>query len=437
MAEPIYINDTIKNKYDNSPFRIPLRNKKRVIVEYALVDEDDFEKVNKYKWHLNASGYAQGTIKGKIIPLHHFILKKPEKGYVIDHINQDRLNDSKNNLREVSKSINSHNKIKNTNIVTSSKFKGVIWNKKLKKWRSTCWFKKKQVDLGCFETEEEAAKAYDIYTFKLLGKAANNNNLVEYKDTLNININDLIKKKNSKYDIPKNIDFNKNKYRAKKNYKSVVYVDDYKDTLEEAIKDLDEINQKIELIKKHEEEEYKKTEITRNKDGISFIKVKDLEVLVDEDNWHELNSINWSISRGYIFNNKVGLMHRYVMKAKEDELIDHISKIKHDNRRCNLRSASFGLNAHNKTKMENTSSKYIGVCLKRGYWVSSIKYKGETHYLGAYKDEDDAAKAYNKKALEFYKEKSNLNVFDENESEEDVKISADELYGVINKNVIY
>jgi hypothetical protein len=61
-----------------------------------LVDENDFEKVNKYKWYLN-NGYAQGKVDKKLIRLHHFVFKKPENGNVIDHINQDRLNDDKLN----------------------------------------------------------------------------------------------------------------------------------------------------------------------------------------------------------------------------------------------------------------------------------------------------------------------------------------------------
>jgi uncharacterized protein with HEPN domain len=301
-TEPIYINNEIKNKYDNSPFKIPLRNREGVIVEYVLVDEDDYEKVNKYKWSLSNNGYAQGSINGKIIQLHHFVFKKPENGNVIDHINQDRLNDAKLNLREISRSENSHNQIKNTNIESTSKYKGVCWSKNENKWKSQCVFKKKIEFLGYFESEEEAAKAYDIFTFIKLKKKANNNNLVKYEDTLKINIDTIIKKPSNIYDLPKNISFNKNNntYRARKSYKEQLYSGSNREKIEEAIEDLEEINKEIELLKQA------KKEITRNNEGIPYIKVKDLEVLVDEEFWHELSNISWYINLGgYIFNTKL------------------------------------------------------------------------------------------------------------------------------------
>jgi hypothetical protein len=222
MAEQIYISDEIKNKYDNSPFRIPLRNRAGIIIEYALVDEDDFEKVNKYKWSLS-NGYTYGKVNGKRILLHHFVFKNPENGNVIDHINEDKLNEQKLNLREVSQSENNHNKSKNTNIDSTSKFKGVSWNKNENKWTSNCCYEKKTFPLGYFETEEEAAKAYDIFTFIKIGEKANNNNLVKYEDTLTINIDTIIKKPSNIYDTPKHIIFNKsiNKYFARKEYKNI------------------------------------------------------------------------------------------------------------------------------------------------------------------------------------------------------------------------
>jgi hypothetical protein len=124
--------------------------------------------------------------------------------------------------------------------------------------------------------------------------------------------------------------------------------------------------------------------------------------------------MSWNISNdGYIQNTKVGLMHRIIMKAKEGEIVDHINNTRYDNRNCNLRIASAGLNSHNSTKSKNASSKYFGVSLrKNGKWKSAITYKGERYHLGYFEDEIDAAKAYNAKAIFYYKENANLNVFE-------------------------
>jgi hypothetical protein len=114
-------------------------------------------------------------------------------------------------------------------------------------------------------------------------------------------------------------------------------------------------------------------------------------------------------------------MHRYIIKAKEGELVDHINNQKDDNRSCNLRIASSNLNNHNRIKKKKTSSKYIGVTKSGKKWQSNITYKGVNHYLGRFEDEIDAAKAYNKKAIELYKSDANLNVFDD---QEEAKISS-------------
>jgi hypothetical protein len=151
--------------------------------------------------------------------------------------------------------------------------------------------------------------------------------------------------------MPKNINFDKskNKFRASKNYKKS-YKGIFRETVEEALKDLEEINKTIELLKQIEKDEHNKKEITRNNEGIPYIKVQDTEVLVDEKFWHELNNISWKFSNGYIKNGKEGFMHRFIIKAKKGEIVDHINNIKHDNREDNLRIANAGLNSHNKTK---------------------------------------------------------------------------------------
>jgi hypothetical protein len=212
-----WINETIKNKYDNSPFRIPLRNLKGIIVDYSLVDEDDYEKVMKYKWCIS-KGYASGYVEKRRIRLHHFILNKPELNNIIDHKDEDKLNNKKLNIHERTFNYNSHNVSKKITEKNTSKFKGVNYRKDNKKYCAKVTINKKTLHLGYFEKEEDAAIAFDKYTFKYYGKDANNNHLITYEETLDIDIDTLIKKKPERK-IPLNIKTFYKQYYARITYK--------------------------------------------------------------------------------------------------------------------------------------------------------------------------------------------------------------------------
>jgi len=77
----------------------------------------------------------------------------------VDHIDHDGLNNSRNNLRICSLAQNARNAVGNAN--TSSKYKGVGWHRRIKKWVATIQFNKKVYHMGYFENEIDAAKAYD------------------------------------------------------------------------------------------------------------------------------------------------------------------------------------------------------------------------------------------------------------------------------------
>ncbi len=394
----------LENKYNNSPYRIPLRNKEGKVIDYALVDEDDYEKVNQYRWHMSNS-YAKGYVNGKNMMLHYFIFQKVEEKNVIDHINRDRLDNRKDNLREATNSQNSQNITKKNN--TSSVYIGVRYRKERNIFSSSC----KNVHLGNFEKEIDAAIAYDKYSYKIFGNYALNNRLIKYEDTVNLNINDLIRTKKIR-DLPLNIKIYKNKFLARRIYRKKIYDGKLRENIEEAEEDLLHINNKIEEIEKEEENLYLQQPIIRNKNGIAIIKIKDIEVLVDDENWYEFNKINWSYSRGYIQNSKFGLMHRFIMKPKDDEIVDHINKIKYDNRKTNLRIVTSSINNHNKNKFKNCSSEYIGVHFRkdRNTWRVCLMKDGKKYYNGSYKTELEAAKAYNEKAKELYGACANLNI---------------------------
>jgi hypothetical protein len=413
-------NEEIKNKYDNSPCRIPLRNKYKIIVEYSIIDKDDYEKVMKNKWHLSHFGYAVGTVSGKEIRLHHHIFRKPTDKNIIDHIDQDKLNNCKSNLREINKSENCHNVSKNNNIITHSKYKGVTFS--ANKYRASITYNKKTIHLGSFESEEDAGIIYDKYSYKLYGENASNNKLITYNDTLNINIEDLIVK--NKRDLPFNIYFDSKikKYYSYIGYEKKIYTNSidntkqFRDNIQGALNDLQIIKIKINFIKVIKELNYFKTPILRNKEGIAIIKMKDIDVLVDDKLWHKLNQMQWSYSSGYAIHSKYGGMHRYIMKAKENELIDHINNNRSDNRKNNLRKASINLNQHNRTKATNTTSIFMGVRFHKrdSKWEANITYNYKNYYLGYYLTQKEAAEAYNKKAIELYGSDANLNIIDDN-----------------------
>ena len=137
----------------------------------ALVDDEDYEMLIQYKWH-NANGRAQTHIyinnKRTTKKIHNLLLKSP-KGFEIDHIDGNPLNNQKNNLRIVTHQQNMMNrKIQNS----SSKFKGVSWEKDSKKWRAYIRCENKQYYIGLFKTELDAAMAYNKRAIKLHNKYA-------------------------------------------------------------------------------------------------------------------------------------------------------------------------------------------------------------------------------------------------------------------------
>lgn len=125
----------------------------------AIVDADDFKWLSQWKWCYNGE-YAVRAIernkKHKTIMMHRVINKTPADAFT-DHINRNKLDNRRNNLRTVNKSQNAIN----TNIRSdnSSGCKGVYWRKQRNKWRAVVWINKKFVSLGSFSKLEDAVVA--------------------------------------------------------------------------------------------------------------------------------------------------------------------------------------------------------------------------------------------------------------------------------------
>lgn len=131
----------------------------------ALVDDEDYDMLVTHKWRLDSWGYPlTGT---KNTRMHRFILPKKD-GFEIDHINKNKLDNRKSNLRYATRSQNEANKNSKN---PSSGFRGVWYDKRAKAYKAS--LSKKH--LGWFKTAEEAAKAYDKEAKEKFGEFANTN----------------------------------------------------------------------------------------------------------------------------------------------------------------------------------------------------------------------------------------------------------------------
>ena len=142
--------------------------------KFALVDDDDFEELNKYNWYFS-QGYATRhvTISGKrkLQGMHRFITNCPAD-MDVDHANHDKLDNRKSNLRVCSHSENNQNQQMRTKSKTSSVYKGVYFDKHANKWRAHIKLNYKDKHLGLFENEIDAAIAYNNAAIEMFGEFA-------------------------------------------------------------------------------------------------------------------------------------------------------------------------------------------------------------------------------------------------------------------------
>jgi hypothetical protein len=399
----------------------------------TLVDDDIYNFINNNECRINLKTdknnnkcYASINYKGKKRGLHIFIYGnkdinyKSPKGYIIDHINGDELDNRIENLRETTRKKNGQNR------ESKNKYKGVYWDKRDKKWYS----KYSNTYLGFFETQEKAARKYDEYliVYSDYGDRLNFEYTDEEKQTIKAN---YVKKEERQF--PNNIckrKYNTYQVHIKNKEFNIKYDKTFK-TLEEAIENRDNKLKEIEYLKK---EKIYKLPITYNEEGISYIEVKNKEriekCLVDKELWHELMLISsWCL---YYDNSIIGTinkkpikLHRYLYQKyknnnqpiPDDMVIDHhkgdCEKTKKlDNRLSNLRMLNPEQNSFNQINRNPTG--YRGVHKNGKKWSARVRFEGKQIISKVFSTVEEAALEWNNIVLNTWGSKYGVEFVEEN-----------------------
>ncbi|MFH1370644.1 MAG: AP2 domain-containing protein [Planctomycetota bacterium] len=149
--------------------------------------------------------------------------------------------------------------------------------------------------------------------------------------------------------------------------------------------------------------------------------------ILDKEDYYRLNHYKWFLTgRLHKFyaartikdggRTIITRMHRDIMNPPPKLLVDHRNCDGLDNRRENLRLATKSQNAYNSRKRNNTSSRYIGVHLRKnnGRWEAQIRHHEKRMWLGSFKNEIDAARAYDEAAKKYHGKFARLNFPEEN-----------------------
>lgn len=158
--------------------RIPLTKGK-----FALVDDEDFEFLMQWKWcclkadkdHYYAYRTESfGDSKNGVL-MHRFLLNLSDKDIFVDHINGNGLDNRRENIRAVTVSQNNLNRRGDEN--STSRFKGVCWDTERKTWIAKIMANRKYKFIGRFQSEMEAALAYNHVALEMHGEFARLNEI--------------------------------------------------------------------------------------------------------------------------------------------------------------------------------------------------------------------------------------------------------------------
>ena len=122
---------------------------------------------------------------------------------------------------------------------------------------------------------------------------------------------------------------------------------------------------------------------------------------IDKEDYNKIKDYNWCYQgKGYIYNNQVGSLHRFIMGVDDDNyVVDHKDSNGLNNRKYNLRKCNIQENCMNKKNVKGYSYNK-----KSGKYIAKMRFNYKHIHIGSYKTEDEARFAYCEKAIELFGE---------------------------------
>jgi hypothetical protein len=154
---------------------LPLRTRNDRTVGHTMVSREDAERLRQHSWRMSSDGYAVRTEtrsgKRHTVYLHREVARPPP-GQVTDHVNGDKLDNRRRNLRIATVAENNAN---SRDRPRRSGFRGVYWHRQARRWVGQISVDGRLRHLGLFDDPMEAAKAYDLAARTAWGPFARTN----------------------------------------------------------------------------------------------------------------------------------------------------------------------------------------------------------------------------------------------------------------------
>lgn len=144
--------------------------------------------------------------------------------------------------------------------------------------------------------------------------------------------------------------------------------------------------------------------------------------LIDEEDWERVSGFGWYaiLTAGGMWRvvatlpnsdgHKKVYLHRLLLNAPSNRFVDHISGDTLDNRKANLRICTNAENQQNSSgRLGASRFKGVSWFARRSRWRVAFNWKGKTHFVGYFADEEEAARAYDAAILPLAGEFARLN----------------------------